>query len=76
AIRTPAQLRLTPTERRVAAMAGKGMRNAEIAAQLVVSVKTIETHLYRVFSKLGISRRFELAGFPLGVDGPTDADDQ
>jgi len=51
---------LTPSERRIADMAGAGMSNAEIAQALFVSLNTVETHLRRVFRKLGINRRTQL----------------
>ncbi|MEP7225050.1 MAG: LuxR C-terminal-related transcriptional regulator, partial [Actinomycetota bacterium] len=53
---------LTPTEERVAELAGQGLRNAEIAAQLYVTPKTVEATLSRVYRKLGIRSRTELAG--------------
>ena len=53
---------LTPTERRVAELAGQGLRNAEIAAQLYVTPKTVEATLSRVYRKLGVRSRTELAG--------------
>ncbi len=53
---------LTPTEARVADLAGQGLRNAEIAAQLYVTPKTVEATLSRVYRKLGIRSRTELAG--------------
>jgi DNA-binding CsgD family transcriptional regulator len=37
------------------------MSSPEIAERLVVSVRTVEGHLYRLFSKLGVSRRDDLA---------------
>jgi DNA-binding CsgD family transcriptional regulator len=52
---------LTPSERRVAAMAADGLGNAQIAQALFVTVNTIETHLRRVYVKLGIKRRAQLA---------------
>jgi DNA-binding CsgD family transcriptional regulator len=53
---------LTPTEERMAALAGQGLRNAEIAAQLYVTPKTVEATLSRVYRKLGVRSRTELAG--------------
>ncbi len=53
---------LTPTEARVAELAGQGLRNAEIAAQLYVTPKTVEATLSRVYRKLGVRSRTELAG--------------
>jgi DNA-binding CsgD family transcriptional regulator len=53
---------LTGTEARVAELAGQGLRNAEIAAQLYVTPKTVEATLSRVYRKLGIRSRTELAG--------------
>jgi DNA-binding CsgD family transcriptional regulator len=52
---------LTDAERRVAALAAAGHRNKEIAARLVVEVSTVEAHLSRVYSKLGVRSRTELA---------------
>ena len=52
---------LTASERRVAVLAADGASNREIAQTLFVSAKTVETHLSRVFRKLGVSRRAELA---------------
>ena len=59
--RRPANGTLTPTEARVAALAGQGLRNAEIAAQLFVSPKTVEATLSRVYRKVGVRSRTELA---------------
>jgi DNA-binding NarL/FixJ family response regulator len=53
--------RLTPTERRVAELAATGAHNKEIAGALFVSVKTVEANLSRVYAKLGIRSRVELA---------------
>jgi DNA-binding NarL/FixJ family response regulator len=51
---------LTPTERRVAELAASGLTNRQAAEALFVTVKTVETHLARVYQKLGISTRTEL----------------
>jgi DNA-binding CsgD family transcriptional regulator len=44
----------------VAALVSKGLTNAEVAAELYVSVNTVEYHLRNVFAKLGIRSRREL----------------
>jgi DNA-binding CsgD family transcriptional regulator len=44
----------------VARMAAQDMQNKEIAQALFVTVKTVETHLGHVYSKLGISSRKQL----------------
>jgi DNA-binding CsgD family transcriptional regulator len=51
---------LTPTERRVAELAASGLTNRQTAEALFVTVKTVETHLARVYHKLGISTRADL----------------
>jgi DNA-binding CsgD family transcriptional regulator len=48
---------LTPTERRVAELAASGLTNRQTAEALFVTVKTVETHMARVYQKLGISNR-------------------
>jgi DNA-binding CsgD family transcriptional regulator len=52
---------LTPAERRIAELIGRGLRNREIAQALFMSVGTVEAHLTRVYRKLGIRSRSELA---------------
>ncbi len=54
--------RLTDVERRVAALVSRGLRNREIAAELFMSVASVEAHLTRVYRKLGIRSRAELSG--------------
>ena len=52
---------LTAQERQVALLARDGMSNIDIGAQLFLSQHTVAYHLHKVFSKLGISSRRELA---------------
>jgi DNA-binding NarL/FixJ family response regulator len=52
---------LTESERRVAELVSNGMANKDVAQTLHVSVKTVETHLSRVFRKLGAANRTDLA---------------
>ena len=59
---------LTPQQRQIAELAAAGQTNKEIAARLFLSPRTVSTHLYQVFPKLGITSRAALrdalAGHP------------
>ena len=57
----PAPGDLTSQERQVAILAAGGSTNAEIASRLFVTVSTVEFHLNKVFRKLGISSRRQIA---------------
>ncbi len=55
---------LTVQEAAVARLAAAGLSNPDIAKQLYVSVKTVETHLGRVYTKLGVANRKQLQERP------------
>ncbi|MDR7081308.1 DNA-binding CsgD family transcriptional regulator/tetratricopeptide (TPR) repeat protein [Arthrobacter ginsengisoli] len=53
---------LTDRERQIATLAGNGVSNKDIALAIGISVRTVEGHLYQVFTKLGVSSRSDLLG--------------
>ncbi|MDQ0757140.1 LuxR C-terminal-related transcriptional regulator [Arthrobacter sp. B3I4] len=53
---------LTDRERQIATLAGNGVSNKDIALEVGISVRTVEGHLYQVFTKLGVSSRSDLLG--------------
>jgi DNA-binding CsgD family transcriptional regulator len=52
---------LTPTEERVAALVADGRSNPDIAAELLLSRRTVQTHVSNILTKLGYSSRIEIA---------------
>lgn len=68
---------LTAREREVVTLAVSRLSNREIARHLVLSVRTVENHLYRAYGKLGVTTRTELARrlgartMPVGPEAPT-----
>ncbi|MEO3808850.1 AAA family ATPase [Sphaerisporangium sp. B11E5] len=52
--------RLTPQELHIARLAAEGLSNREIGQQLYLSHRTVSTHLYKIFPKLGITARAQL----------------
>jgi ATP/maltotriose-dependent transcriptional regulator MalT len=52
---------LTPQEEAVSVLVAQGLSNREVAAELYVSTKTVQYHLTRVYAKLGVRSRSELA---------------
>ena len=66
-LRRSAPGELTAGERRVAELAAGGLTNREVAARAVISPKTVEANLARVYRKLGITSRAELGARMAGV---------
>ena len=52
---------LTPKEERVAALVATGASTPQVASALGVSPKTVEAHLFRIYRKLGIRSRSDIA---------------
>jgi DNA-binding NarL/FixJ family response regulator len=52
---------LTAQEEQVAQLAADGLSNPEIGAQLFISPRTVEYHLHKVYGKLGVKRRSQVA---------------
>jgi DNA-binding CsgD family transcriptional regulator len=70
--RAPAADELTPAERRVAELIAEGRTNREAASLLVVSEHTVDSHLRRVYRKLGVRSRAQLAHrFATHLERPT-----
>ena len=60
-LREPPGASLTPREREITRHVARGLRNAEVAAQLSISEVTVKTHVNNIFQKLGLRDRVELA---------------
>ena len=61
---------LAPQELQIARLAAEGLSNREIGQQLYLSHRTISNHLYRIFPKLGITSRVELAAVVAAPPAP------
>jgi DNA-binding NarL/FixJ family response regulator len=63
--------RLSEQELRVARLVARGLSNSAIASELWLSPRTVSSHLYRIFPKLAISSRVELAALMVRGSSPT-----
>jgi DNA-binding CsgD family transcriptional regulator/tetratricopeptide (TPR) repeat protein len=68
---------LTPQQREIVTLAGRGLTNREIADRLFLSPRTVASHLYRSYPRLGIAGRHQLRDLIAQADAePTPADVQ
>ncbi len=65
---------LTRQERTVLALVAQGWRTAKIAEELVISPRTVETHIYHIYDKLGVSSRIEAALYALQTESVVGAE--
>jgi DNA-binding CsgD family transcriptional regulator len=61
---------LTPQESAIAALVAEGLSNPEIACQLFLSPSTVEYHLHKVFRKVGVRTRIQLARWSIDTAAP------
>jgi DNA-binding NarL/FixJ family response regulator len=54
---------LSPREQQIAALVAAGLRNREIAAQLVISERTAQNHVQHILGKLGFANRAQIAAW-------------
>ena len=66
---------LSTREFEVARLVAQGMTNAEIAAELFVSPKTVSAHIEHMLDKLGVARRAEIAAWTSTVNAPARTDE-
>ncbi|MFC5826270.1 helix-turn-helix transcriptional regulator [Nonomuraea insulae] len=60
---------LTTQELRIVCLAADGLSNKEIAAQMILSPRTVGYHLYKAYPKLGVTSRAQLPTLNLGAVG-------
>ena len=69
--KTTINANFTPREQEIITMAGNGLKSKEIAKQLNISPRTVDTHKKNIFKKLGINNTIELVqyAFKEGIIG-------
>jgi DNA-binding NarL/FixJ family response regulator len=56
----------------VAALVARGLSNTQIAGELVISVRTVDTHVQHILDKLGFSTRAQIAAWSAANSGPAE----
>ena len=64
---------LTPQQRQIVLLASRGLTNREIADRVFLSPRTVSSHLYRSFPKLGVADRHQLGDVIAGWSTPAAA---
>jgi DNA-binding NarL/FixJ family response regulator len=70
----PAPGTLTPQQQEIARLAAAGLTNKQIGERLYLSHRTVTTHLYQIFPKLGVTSRAALRDALSGSEDPEAAD--
>jgi DNA-binding NarL/FixJ family response regulator len=70
--RRPTTAELNPRELQIALLAAQGLSNRDIGQRLFLSPRTVGSYLYRIYPRLGITARAQLAGAlaASGIDKP------
>ncbi len=63
---------LAPREREVAALVARGLTNRQIATELVISERTVHTHVRRILRKLGLGSRAQITAWVIEQRSPQD----
>jgi two-component system NarL family response regulator len=65
----PPNVYLTPTERRVLRLVAQGLTNQQVADELKVSRRTVESHVSNMLNKIGLANRTELTRWAINYLG-------
>jgi len=63
---------LTVREKEILQRLSEGMKNAEIASELAISLNTVKTHIYNIYKKIGVSNRLQAAIWATAHSVPQD----